>query len=276
MKIKKWLTTLFIIILSSVAVLLLIMILNYDNNMILRIVGDSSNGRNYTLTFPELVTLQDPPPADELIEYMNDKYGVTFQRYNGEEYLIDKFETDHINANDFAELYNGILVETDEYPNHYFYVCSYYGSYLDDYCFHNNQWKIDNYFNDKLNGVIDSNYKVICHPKFKQRYAVDFSSHTSEYINHCNYDIRIFIENDGKNAEKELEEILNVLKPYLNEYDKQLFLYYVDSAQFNAVDSTDYNSYLHDKITYIKYGQGEMLFYENENPLVWEWVDSEE
>ncbi|MCM1525445.1 MAG: hypothetical protein NC120_13435 [Ruminococcus sp.] len=252
-------------------ILSVILILNLSGKLFLRLAGSPDNGRNYTVTFWELPTIQEDPPAGKLIRYMNDKYGIKFRRYMGEEYLLNGYETDHTDSEGFAKYFNGILVETDEYPGHYFYVCDYYGTYLDDYYFHIHQYEAEQYFYKKLQSIIDSEFKVVCHPKYKQRYAVDSDLWSSEYINHCNYDFRIYISGDGKNADEELEAILSVIRPYLNAKDKWLRIYYVDSEQFNSVDSSDYLSYASDDFSYIKYGCGRVLFYE-ETQWEWEWI----
>ena len=252
---------------------LVILIIEFGSKWFLQSFGNPSNGRNYTITFPEMGTIQADPPTNKLIRFMNDKYGVTFRRYRGEEYLIDKNEIDHINSKNFTEYFNGILVETDEYPGHYFYVCDYYGTYLDDYYFHIQQGTVEQYFYKKINSVVDSEFKVVCHPKYKQRYAVNFFSDSSDYINHCNYDFRIYICDDGKKADEDLEAISSVLSPYLNESYRWLNLYYVDSVQFNSIDSSDYMSYAGDDVIYIKYGRGRMLFDNNEQPWDWDWIE---
>lgn len=263
----KWKKILKLVLIVFSAVL----ILRLSGKLLLRMVGSPANGRNYTVIFYELPTIQEAPPAAKLIGYMNDKYGIKFRRYTGEEYLLTRYEADHTDSEGFEKYFNGILVETDEFPGHYFYVCDYYGTYLDDYYFHTKQHKAEQYFYKALQSVIASEFKVVCHPKYKQRYTADSDPWAWEYINHCNYDFRIYISDDGKNADEELEAILGVLRLYLNASDKWLRIYYVAPEQFDSVDPSDYLSYASDDFSCIKYGWGRVLFYD-ETQWEWEWI----
>ena len=230
----------------------------------------SGNGRNFCLTFPEGLILQAPPPKNKLIRFMNKKYGVKFEQYNGDEFSEYGFRYSHTSAEDFDRYCNGIIVSTDEYPNHYFFVCDYYGEIHDDYSCHLAEPEAEQILKNELANVIASDFKVTLHPNYFQDNVFSEAPTGQDYLENGEYIIKIFICGDGENAENEFEKISECIRPY---WDRKCFMviYYLYDT-FDIVDPSDYGTYSGD-IGYNKMGQG--WGYDDSGVIQsWEWIST--
>lgn len=235
----------------------------------------SGNGRDFCMTFPEGLILQTPPPKNKLIKFMNKKYGIKFEQYNGLEYSDSEkfseygFRYSHISARDFDRYYNGIIVSTNEYPGHYFFVCDYYGEIHDDYGCHLVESEAEQIIENKLSDLMDFDLKVALHPTYFQDNVFSEKLTSLDYLLNGNYIIKIFIYGDGENAEKEFEKIAEFVRPYWDD-DTFMFIYYLDGQVYDSIYSNDYNSYS-GNIKYKKMGQG--WGYDDMGEIrAWAWI----
>lgn len=200
---------------------------------------------------------------------MNKKYGIKFEQYNGYEFSEYGFRYSHISAEDFDRYYNGIIVSTNEYPGHYFFVCDYYGEIYDDYGCHLAESEAEQIIESKLLDLIDFDLKVTLHPTCFQNNVFEKTPTSLDYLENGDYIIKIFICGDGENAEKEFEKISECVYPY---WDNKTFMsiYYLDNEVYNSIYSYDYESYS-GNIKYKKMGQG--WGYNDIGEIkTWEWT----
>lgn len=223
------------------------------------------NGRFFSITLPEFKTIQPPAPKNKLIKYMNRKYKAEFHEYQGSEYLNDIFA--HYSANYFEENYNGIVVYTNEYPGHYFYVCDYYGFIHDDYGCHTVYEDAEKILYEQLDKVINEPVKLTLHPDCFQEYKFGNQVTSSEYLKHGTYTIKIYIEGNGENSDSDFEQIIEIIRNYW-ESDDNMIIYYVDTNVWNAVDPSNFDTYKGD-VHYNKKGWG-YIFPDGE--LRWNWI----
>lgn len=257
-----------VFITCSVVIVILFMFIA-ANAVIKNIPNMSGNGRSFCLTLPDGLIFQASPPKNKLVRFMNKKYGTKFEQYNGDEFSEYGFRYSHISAKDFDRQYNGIIVSTSEYPNHYFFVCDYYGEIHDDYGCHLAESEANRIIEDKLLDIMDFDLKAALHPNCFQDNVFSEAPTGLEYLENGDYIIKIFICGDGGNAENEFEKIAECVRPY---WDNKtfMFIYYLDYDVFESVDTNDYSSYSGD-IEYNKMGQG--WGYDVSGEIYkWEWI----
>ncbi|MDE6593257.1 MAG: hypothetical protein K2K57_09385 [Oscillospiraceae bacterium] len=248
-----------------IAIIVIIIFVIYD--AVQFIPSYSDNGRRFSITIPEVTTFQMPAPKHKLIRYMTKKYKVRFHEYHGEEYLEGGISYEHLSSDYFEEKYNGIVVFTDEYPGHYFYVCDYYGAIHDDYGVHIAQSNAETKLMERLDKVIDEDVKIILHPNGFQKYIFDEYVGAYDYLEYGTYTIKIYISGKGENAEDDLEKIKEIIEPYWI-IDRRVMIYYVDETVWNNVESLDFGTYK-DNVIYNKRGKGWINSF---GELTWEWI----
>ncbi len=228
----------------------------------------SGNGRNFRVPLPEGLMIQAPPPKDKLISFMNEKYGIKFKQYKGTEFSEIGRTGSHISAYDFDKNYNGIVVSTEKYPDHYFFVCDYYGVVHDDFGCHLAEFEAEQIIESQLSEVINDNYKVIIHPDFFQGYIFSTKPIGVDYLENGDYIIRIYISGNGDNAEADFDAISKAVAPYWDE-DRRMYIYYIDDSDYNTISADEYSSYS-DFTDYNKKGTG-WGWTEEETIHLWEW-----
>lgn len=231
----------------------------------------SGYGRRVSFVFPDGITIQAPPPRQKLIHFMNKKYGVKFKEYEGIAFKEYGFRYSHASsAEGFDKYYNGIIVSTKEYPDHYFYVCDQYGEIHDDYGCHFAEQKAEQILKDELSDVINYELKVTLHPNFYQEKVFSAMPEGRDYLENGEYIIKIFIRDKGENAEAEFKKISETVRPY---WDKHcfMFIYYLNDSAFDLIEPEDYRSYC-GNIIYYKMGQG--WGYDDSGKIYsWEWIE---
>ncbi|MBQ5316321.1 MAG: hypothetical protein J6I96_02095 [Oscillospiraceae bacterium] len=228
------------------------------------------HGRRFVFVFPEIITIQAPPPRMKLLAYMNMKYGTVFKEYKGEEYKETGFRWSHEHSEDFDKYYNGITVYTDDYPGHYFFVCDQYGTIHDDYGCHFAQAEAEQIIYDRLQDKISEDFKVTVHPNCFQENVFKSIPTGSEYLDNGDYIIRIFICSEGSRAESDEQMFETELYPYWREH-KYLDVYYVDSGVFDSIDPCNFTTYCGD-IDCNKHTQGWGLDENGERQNYWGWI----
>lgn len=246
-------------------ILVMLFLILTDNNI-------SGNGRKYCLTFAEGLTLQLPPPKSKLINFMNKKYGIKFRQYKGDMFSEGGFRYSHYKEEYFDKYYNGIIVSTDDCPEHYFYVCDYYGTIHDDYGCHLAESDAEQILEKELVKVIDTDFKVILHPNFFQENIFSEKPSGMDYLENGKYIIKIFISGNSDACEEQLKKISAAVAPYWSR-DCFMYIYWVNDDILNGISAKDYATYS-DFIDYNKMGQGWGLT-ESGTIHSWEWFDKQ-
>lgn len=262
------------IVFTTCSVIIVVILVFIAANVIIKNKPNiPGNGRDFCMTFPEGLILQAPPPKNKLIKFMNKKYGIKFEQYNGlecsEEFSEYGFRYSHINAEDFDRYCNGIIVSTNEYPGHYFYVCDYYGEIHDDYGCHLVESEAEQIIENELSDLMDFDLKVALHPTYFQDNVFSENPAGLDYLLNGNYIIKIFICGDGENAEKEFEKIAEYIRPYWDD-DTFMYIYYLDNQVYDSIYPNDYDSYS-GNIKYKKMGQG-WGYNDMDEILAWAWT----
>ncbi|MBP1545225.1 MAG: hypothetical protein J6A37_01330 [Oscillospiraceae bacterium] len=236
----------------------------------------SSNG-GFSLWLPGGEAWHAKPPARKMISYMEDKYGCEFQQITNEEFFEDaEFSEDrfHSSPNRFANECNGIVVKTNNYPDHYFYVRSCFGEITDDYGCHLVQPEAEKIMHDKLSDAIKDEFKVACPPSIGQEeYAVSLTA--QQYLQSCNYRLKIFINSDGDDKEQTSQRIINILK---QEYEKGVInkryvaIYYLNPEMYNNIVTTESKTYYTTHEKSLHYGDGIYIKEEGDrDSLAFKW-----
>lgn len=193
------------------------------------------------ISFPWGGSIVSPAPREELLQYMNDKYGTEFFEITEAEYSDEISEMD-VWRWDNNE--NGIIVRTAVYPGHYFYVRKHNGKITDDYGCRLIQDEAQQIIYDALSEVIDYDFKIRCNSTNRQGYVYGKDLTAMEYIENCNYRFSVYICSDGESREYDLEK----MKPKLMEIFKnsnksknQINILYFEQKYFDQIN-TSWNS----------------------------------
>ena len=206
-------------------------------------IGVTDNNRLITIPLPDSRNIQLPPPKTLLVNYMTKKYGVKFEIYSGDEYVYyNTGEPYHTSLDSFEYYGNGILVQTKEYPNHYFFVQSRYGKFFDDYCLHIKHFEMESKLYDILDNTIDKDFKVVCLPLYHQIYNISSDDDIDYILRNGNYIIVIYLKNYTSNTDSFDDDLNDQIYLVLSEYlyrdiNKMIIINSVNSCEFSDIDS---------------------------------------
>lgn len=129
--------------------------------VLLIIISEPANGRNFTVHLIDTIVLQADPPEGKLMRYMKKKYGMEFERVTDES-LLRQMGYDNATNWDYWE--NGIVVRTESYPGLFFYVQDYYGKIQENFFCYINREPAEEYLEKVLAENHGGECRVVLHP----------------------------------------------------------------------------------------------------------------
>jgi len=171
-------------------------------------------------------------------------------------------------------MHNGIVVRTDNYPGHYFYVRKCFEEITDDYGCHLVQSEAERIMHDKLSEIIKDEFKVACPPSIVQEeYTASLTA--QQYLSTCKYGIKIFIHSNGDDKEQISQKIFEILE---QEYEKSVinnrnvYIYYLDEKMYASIITTEPKTFYTAHKKSVHYGRGIYIKEEGDrDSLAFKW-----
>lgn len=230
-----------------------------------------------SITLPGWFSITADPPRKELLSYMNEKYGVEFHELTDEDF---KGQPRHFEVRRWQDSFNGIVVYTDSFPGHYFYVRKKIWDIRDDYSCHLVQQEAEEIIHEQLEDIMTNEFKIYCHPYCNQDNECPADLTADEYLSIGSYEFIIFICGDGEEKEQDYEKIKPRLIDILENRKIRQYsvtICYFDPEYFNDINTTDTSTCISHFDDYNAFGSGSIAgVSREESGSTFRWIENKD